>query len=510
MNNLESVKKILDSDSGFIIEDISKKEKKEVIDNRFSLIKQSVEAIENKDDNFYFQLIKLIGNYIDPLYDKRVDDFPNVVFDKNGEEVLQDYTTLSSYDMYNLTEANKELANNLFEYVCTILENNKDVKLDIETLKKLLNRNPKLFDLSVEEDYLFRPFNFNKLVTIINENKMLEKSNINIDDIYQLLLDTYQINNDNVFGYLVKPEQFNQNHKKIEEVLTWCNAKTFAEITNIIRRSFDKDFDRFSIIKKRNKNKFCEELIIELLRWRAYDDDCSLVHQILTDPEIEIDYDLYSADFAGETDLKSIIALSNNKTIIKDLLSKEQNIQKYYRHGGYDIGLYTLYAIVGDYEKAIANFEENYNFKHDLCDLDKTWDKSGYAYGDYSYHDSLARFIKSMCNSFKENNVDYSNMINLINRIINSEKVKYINLEKTLIPIQKVLSDDDFKLLVDGLLEKHNSGNLEFITVNDYDGVLTRYRINIASENEIQEQLETLKRKEKNKILSLKPIKKDD
>ena len=219
---------------------------------------------------------------------------------------------------------------------------------------------------------------------------------------------------------------------------------------------------------------------------------------------------MYSADFTGETNLKSIIALSNNKTIIKDLLSKEQNIQKYYRHGDHDIGLYTLYAIVGDYEKAIASFEENYNFKHDLCDIDKTWDKSGYTYGDYGYYDSLARFIESVCDSFKENNVDYSTIINLINRIINSKKVKYINLEKTLIPIQKVLSDDDFKLLVDALLEKHNSGNLEFITVNDYEGMFTRYKINIASEDEIQEQLETLNRKEKNKILSLKPIKKDD
>ncbi|MBR2828174.1 MAG: hypothetical protein IKE70_02970, partial [Bacilli bacterium] len=381
MNNLESVKKILDSDAGFIIEDISKKEKKEVIDNRFSLIKQIVETIENKDDIFYSELIKLIGNYIDPLYDKRVDDFPNVVFDKNGEEVLQDYTNLSSYDMYNLTEANKELAKELFEYICIILENNKDAKLDIETLKKLLNRNPKLFNLSFEEDYLFRPFNSNKLVTIMNENKMLERSNINIDDIYQLLLDTYQINNDNVFGYLIKPEQFNQNHKKIDEVLTWCNAKTFVEITNIIRRNFDKDFDRFSIVKKRNKNKFCENLIIELLRWRAYDDDCSLVHQILTDPEIEIDYDLYSADYFGQTDLKSIIALSGNRTIIKDLLSKDQNIQYYYRHGDRGIQLYILYAIVGDYEKAITNFEERYNFKYDLDDEDKNWDRSGYAYG---------------------------------------------------------------------------------------------------------------------------------
>lgn len=508
MNNLEIIKKVLESDAGLVIEDISEPTVKKVIDNRLSLIKQNVNSSENKDDNFYAKLIKLIANFINQLYDKDVNDFPSIVLDENGEITEQDYDEINSSDMFKLTKANRELSKQLFDYVCSILESNNNITLDVETLKRLLNRNPKLFSLSVEKDYLYRTFDFNKLTKIINENQTLEKSKIDIEEVYQLLLDTCQLNNNDVFGSLVKPEQFKQNHQKIDEILTWCNAKTFAEITKIIKCKFDRDFDRFSIVKKRNKNKFCERLIIELLHWHADKEDCDLIHKILTDSEIEIDYNLYSADYTGQTDLKSIIALSGNRTIIKDLLSKEQNIQSYYSHGDHGIQLYILYAIIGDYEKALANFEKNYNFKYDLDDEDNNWDRSGYAYGSWGYKDSLARFFDSMCASFKEDSTDYSTIINLISCVMNNENVKYINLEETLTPIREVLSDDDFKLLVDALLRKHNSGNLGFLTVSDHDGMFTRYIISIANEDEIQNNLNDLNKKEKNK--SLIHTKKDD
>ena len=67
MSNLESIKKVLDSDAGLIVEDMLKPDDKKVVDNRFFLIKQNVELIENKDDDFYAELIKLIVNYIDQL-----------------------------------------------------------------------------------------------------------------------------------------------------------------------------------------------------------------------------------------------------------------------------------------------------------------------------------------------------------------------------------------------------------------------------------------------------------
>lgn len=508
MNYLESIKRLLESDPGLVIEDMQQPNIKTVVDNRFLLIKQVVDVVENKDDKFYTELVKLIANFIDQLYDKDVHGFPGVVLDEIGEIANQDYDEISSDDRFKLAEANRELSEKLFDYVCSILECNKNITLDVETLKRLLNRNPKPLTFTIEEDYLYRSFDFERLIKIINENQILERSNISIDEIYQLLLDTYQLNNDDVFRGLVKSEQFHQNHKKIDEILTWCNAKIFVELTNIIRRNFDKNFDRFAIIKQRNKDKFCERLVIELLNWRASKEDCDLIHQILTDPEIEIDYDLHSADYKGQTDLRSIIALSGNRTIIKDLLSHEQGVQNYYSHGEFVIQLYTLYAVTGDYEKALVNFEENYNFEYDLYDEDNTWNKSGYAYGSWEYEDSLARFIRSMCTSFKESGTDYSTIINLISRILKSEKIKYINLEETLTPIREVLSDDDFKLLVDALLEKYNSGILGFLAVSDHEDLFTRYIIRIANEDEVQNELDVLNKKEKNKKLIY--AKKDD
>lgn len=372
MYNLENIKKILESEPGLSRD--KSQEAKKVVDNRFSLIKQNIQSIENKDDNFYIELINLLGDYIDQLYDKEVKDFPNTVFDENGEIIPQVYDRLNFNDKFNLTKANKKLSENLFEYVCNILESNIDIKLNIEILKKLLDRKPKLFTLAIEESYLYKSLNYKKLVKIINKNQLLKKANIDINKVYQLLLDTCQVNNEDVFGSLINLEQFKQNHQKIDELLACCNVKAFIEITNIIKNNFDKNYDRFSIAKKRNKNKFCEYLIIELLRYYTDIDDYNLIHQILTDSEIKIDYDLYSMDYYGETDLKSTIALSGNRKIIKDLLSKEKNIQNYYRHKNHGIQLYILYAIIGDYEKAMATFEENYNFKNDLDSENYNWD----------------------------------------------------------------------------------------------------------------------------------------
>lgn len=513
MDILEDIKKVLESDAGLLIEDMSQPIVKKVVDNRLSLIKQNVDLVENKDNNFYARLVKLIGNYIDQLYDKEVEDFPSIVFDESGEITPQDYNGLNFSDMFNLTKANRELSEKLFEYVCDILKDNRDIKLDIETLKRLLNRNPKLFSLSVEKSYLYRPFNFNRLIEIINENQTLEKSNTSIDEVYQLLLDTCQLNNDDVFCNLIKPEQFKQNHQKIDEILTWCNAKTFVEITNIIRRNFDKNFDRFSIAKKRNKDKFCENLITELLHCHFDKDDCDLIHQILTDSEIEIDYDLYSADYTGQTDLKSIIALSGNRTIIKDILSKEQNIQDYYRHGESSIQLFRLYGIIGDYEKALTNFNEKYNYGCDYTeDFNDDFNRVGYTYGGLNYEDSIAGFINDICTSFNEQNTDYSMRKTIINKVLNNEKVKYINLEETLPVVQEVLSDEDFKVLLDTLVLKRNAGNLGFVvaTENGDDSFVNRYVIKLASEEEVKNYLSSLSQKEKTKFLSLNPTKKDD
>lgn len=512
MNILESIKKILDSDAGLVIDKVSQPKDKKLVDNRFTLIKQIVEQIENKDTNFYTKLVALISNYVNELYDKRVNDFPNVVLDENGDDVPQEYDELNSNDIFNLTQANKELSKKLFEYVCSILESDKDIQLDIETLKKLLNRNPKLFTLSVEESYLYRTFDYKKIVKIINENGTLGKSNISIDDIYQLLFDTCQLNNQDVFCGLVTPEQFSKNHQKIDEILSCCNAKAFVEITNIITRNFDKNFDRLSFAKNRSKDKFCERLIIELLHSYVEDEDCNLIHQILTDSEIQIDYDRYYADCNGQTNLKSLIALSKNPIIIKDLLSKEQNVQDCYWHGESGIQLFRLYGIIGDYEKALTNFNERYNYGHDYTeDFDDDFNRVGHTYGGWDYEDSVAGFVNDVCSSFNEQNTDYPMRKAIINKILNNDKVKYINLEETLPAVQEVLSDEDFKALLNALVLKRNSDNLGFIVSeeNDDDSFFNHYVIRLASEEEIQNYLLSFNKKEKAKVLSLNPTKKD-
>ena len=507
-NNLTSIKEILESEANLLVnlDDVKKLSKrdnniiKKVVDNRFELVKKSIDSIDDKSDMFYAKLIQIISTYINQLYDRKID-FCNVKINSSSfskELDSLDTKYFNSKDSVILAKANRELSKQLFDYICYILENNKDIKLDIETLKCLLNRNSKLFTLSVEKSYLYRPFDYKKFAKIINKNETIEKSKISLDEIYQLLLDTYQIDNDSVFSELVKPEQFNQNHKKVDEILTWCNAETFVKVTNIIRHYFDKNFDRLSIVKKRNNNKFCEKLIIELLHWYTDKEDYDLIHQILVDSEIEIDYDFCFTDYVGETNLKSIIALSGNKTIINDLLSKEENIQNCYGHGNNFVRLYTLYAIVGNYEKALINFRENYNFKYDLDDEDENWDRFGFAYGSWGYKDSFVEFISSMCTSFKENSIDYPIIVNLISSAINSENVKFINLSETLIPIQEVLAPDDFKLLIDALVEKYNSGKLGFLNVTEHMSMFTRYKIDIANKDEIQKQLDSFN---KNKSL---------
>ena len=100
----------------------------------------------------------------------------------------------------------------------------------------------------------------------------------------------------------------------------------------------------------------------------------------------------------------------------------------------------------------------------------------------------------------------------IINKILNNDKVKYINLEETLPVVQEILSDEDFKALLDTLVLKRNSGNLGFIVSekNNEDSFFNRYVIRLASEEEVQDYLSSLNKKEKAKVLSLNPTKKDD
>ena len=505
--SLKIIKKVLDSDAGLANEEVEQSTRRKVIDNRLFLIKHNVELIENKDDEFYSELIKMLSEYIGVLYDKRVENFPGMVFDENGELVDQDYDELKFDNIFDLECANGTLSVNLFNYVCDILENNENIKLDNETLTRLLNRNPRLFSLSVEEDYIFRNFDYKRLTRVINKNETLKKSGIDMDDIYQLLYDTCQLNNDDVFGNIITKDQFSQNHQKIDTILQSCNANAFVEITNIIIYRFDENFDRLSIIKSRNENNFCERTIAQLLRYSKQ--NCGLIHQILSDPEIKIDYNFYYSDYTGYTDLKSLLALSKQPIIIRDLLSNEQNVQKYYSHGDFGISLYRLYGIVGEYEKALIGFNEEYGYTDDYTeDFDDDFNRIGYTSGGFHYDDSVAGFINNICNSFEFTNVDYSTRKETINTVLNNDKVKYINLEDTLPSIQRVFSDEDFNTLVGTLVSKRNAGNLGFITIEEFGG--DGYVIRLATDEETQNYLSSLTKEGFPKVLSLTSDKKDN
>lgn len=505
MNQIwENIKEILEREVCLLIENsndiiqLAKEDsvvRKKIVDHRFELLKQLIASAQNKDKIFYKRLVQVISVYINKLCDRDID-FCDVKITSTNEELdCADTIYFNCMDEVEFKQANRQLSKHLFNYVCSILEKNKDIKLDIETLGNLLNRNPKQLSFLVEKSVIYRNFDFERLTRIINESQTLEQSNISIEEIYQLLLDTCQLNNEEVFGNLVRPEQFKQNHNKIDEILMWCDAKAFVEITTIIRRNFDEKFDIISYAKKRNENHFCERLIIELLSRYTNKEDYELIHDILTDSEINIDYDLYASDFTGQTDLKSLIALSCNRTIVRDLIEQD-HIQNYYHHGEYVIPLYILYAIIGEYEKALANFEQEYHFEDDLS---VDFDITGYAYSGWSYMDSLAEFINKMCSSFKEDNTDYSMIINLIDRIVNNRNVKYMNLYETLPPLKDVLSPDDFELLINNLIEKYNLGSLSFISVHDNDSVYNRYLIRVIKLNDLKDN-----EKGKNLILTKK------
>lgn len=502
---LDKLKKILESEAGLFVEEpedipkLSKKGeyvRKKTIDYRFDSVKQIIDATTDKSDTFYAELVRVISIYLDQLYDREID-FCNVRI-TNSDKTLNDLDTIyfNTSDDFILKSANQKLSAQLFDYLCGILENNRDLVLDIKTLKKLFNRNPKLFTLSTEESYIDRPFDFDRLARIINQNRTLPKSNISIDEVYQLLIDTYEIDKVGVFVNLVKPEEFNQNHQKIDEVLMCCNAETFVAVARIIRTHYDKNFDRLSIIKQRNKSNFCERVIIALLQSYHTDEDISLIHEILTDKDIDINYDFNHVDYIGQTDLKTIIAFSGNRTIIKDLLASEDDIQKCYWYGGSRICLYMLYAITGDYEKSMAAFMEIYNYESDYTeDFDDDFNKRGYTYGDFFYKDSIVEFLNKLIGSFKIDNIEYPKIKELINRVLTNEKVKYINLEETMSILIGVLSEEDFQSLLDSLIIRRDSGNLGFIIVTKNGSSSSSCTIRLATEEEINEIVDKLNKK---------------
>lgn len=310
MDILKNIQAIIKSQPGLNV-DCS------IIDNRLNIIKQKVYEFENKNDFFYSMLIKLIGISLGEIYNRKFRNWIGLVLDKNEERIPQ--RTDIIFSRYNISDtidkieqADRDFSVKLFEYVCDILENNKDIMLDVETLTSLLDRDPNLYSSTLEGHYYYRLYNFSKLAKIIKANKTLEKSNISLDDVYQILIQTFQLNNEDVFVNLVKPEEFKKNHEAVNLALLECYANIFIEITNIIRKCLDKNFDRLAITKSRNNN-FCEKMIIILLSSNIDEEDMDFINKILNDDDIKIDYNFHYSDKT----LKEILTSNYNKIYIK-------------------------------------------------------------------------------------------------------------------------------------------------------------------------------------------------
>ncbi len=452
MDYIDKIKDILESDA-IVIND------EEIIDNRMYLIKHNI-IKKDTDDNFCIELIKLISNHLNELCDKFT--YYKKAYDEKGNLININYN-IDSKIISSLKLKNRSFAKELFNYVCKILENNQFIKLDKNTLINLLNRQPINSNLDLNH---YRNFDFEKIIDIINKNKLLEKLNINTDDLYQILLDTYQINNTYAFVNLINNEEFIKNKSKLNEILLCVKPEIFIDIYNIIKNNYDKNYDIFNIIKKRNKNNFCEKIIVELLNRNISEQDCNLIHKILTDSEITINYNYYIASYYGETDLKSLIALSRKKLLINDLLSKEENIQNGYSEGENGIHLFSLYAIIGDYNKALNTFKENYSPKDDY--IYNSLEKKDCIYvSNYPYIDSFTELIYAFLNSFDEFNIEYEKRKDIIRQVLQLENIGFIKLEKILSILKKVLLQEDYELIINDLISRKNECNLKFIKVND-------------------------------------------
>lgn len=481
MSSLDNINTILECSAMILSDDISKYSDERVCDKRLFFIKEIAKFINDKDD--ISELIEKISYHIDKFSDSRSDNISQKGLDEYGNVFEQNIDSHNSDSVFILVEKDRELACGLFEYVCYLLEKNSNVKLDSNTLAHLLNRGPKLFSLSIERDFIYRTYDYKRLINAINKNHKLEK--LEIDDLYQLLIVTCQINNAIVFSGLVTAEQFKKNHKKIDEFLMKCNASTFVEVTDTIIKNFDKDYARFNIVKERNKDNFCEKLIIQMLR--QPDIDYDFINQILLCSDISINYNFRMLDYVGDSDLKSLIAFRGNKLITNTLLKKEENIKDVYTHGERYIYLYMLYARVGDYDKAVAVF--NKSFMSDLTDGDEDWADDEYTCVDFGYKDSISEFVEIICNSYQNKDINYMKLVELINSVMCNDNVKYLNLEKILPLVNEVLSADDYNLLINELLSRYHNSNLKFLTVYESEGFIYPLTIRVASDDEVKKQI---------------------
>ncbi len=511
---MEPIKQILDNQNVVVhLQD----RKIEIEDERINNLIHFIDS-DKRNDAFYQQVIDELVREIDFLYQKEPPVFTGVVVDSQ-EKALPDYKSvcqnrwnvtspknqnrLQDLLMYTssnsehtsqedqieeaiytlekiqrqVTRSDRRLAENLFRYIGTILENYPDITLKKETITRLFNTNPELFPFSVDEIYDDRMLDYVSLAAIMNQNKTLEKSGFTTEDTLKLLIDTYQVRNEEIWREFLTPEQLQTSHQTIDEFLSHCNAKMFVHISNIITRNFDANYDRYTLIKEHSKDNkaFPTAVLKELSHVAETEADYQLMKRLLTDDEIQIDWNLSHRDYFSETDinLKTDLALTRNPKILSILLQDSNRIHTYY---SYDeaiyISLFEIYAILGDYEKSIQTFEEkfhdNQNYASYVDNPQKKLQKGIPIVIPPYFQDVFTQYIETLVKSFEDRKINEIKRKEILSRVFNSKTITYINPAEVLEEIEPTLSKETFQELVTRLREREQNGEIRFVTREEY------------------------------------------
>lgn len=511
---MEPIKQILDNQNVVVhLQD----RKIEIEDERINNLIHFIDS-DKRNDAFYQQVIDELVREIDFLYQKDPPVFTGVVVDSQ-EKALPDYKSvcqnrwnvtspknqnrLQDLLMYTssnsehtsqedqieeaiytlekiqrqVTRSDRRLAENLFRYIGTILENYPDITLRKETITRLFNTNPELFPFSVDEIYDDRMLDYVSLAAIMNQNKTLEKSGFTTEDILKLLIDTYKVRNEEIWREFLTPKQLQTSHQTIDEFLSHCNAKMFVHISNIITRNFDANYDRYTLIKEHSKDNkaFPTAVLKELSHVAETEADYQLMKRLLTDDEIQIDWNLSHRDYFSETDinLKTDLALTRNPKILSILLQDSNRIHTYY---SYDeaiyISLFEIYAILGDYEKSIQTFEEkfhdNQNYASYVDNPQKKLQKGIPIVIPPYFQDVFTQYIETLVKSFEDRKINETKRKEILSRVFNSKTITYINPAEVLEEIEPTLSKETFQELVTRLREREQNGEIRFVTREEY------------------------------------------
>ena len=511
---MEPIKQILDNQNVVVhLQD----RKIEIEDERINNLIHFIDS-DKRNDAFYQQVIDELVREIDFLYQKEPPVFTGVVVDSQ-EKALPDYKSvcqnrwnvtspknqnrLQDLLMYTssnsehtsqedqieeaiytlekiqrqVTRSDRRLAENLFRYIGTILENYPDITLKKETITRLFNTNPELFPFSVDEIYDDRMLDYVSLAAIMNQNKTLEKSGFTTEDTLKLLIDTYQVRNEEIWREFLTPKQLQTSHQTIDEFLSHCNAKMFVHISNIITRNFDANYDRYTLIKEHSKDNkaFPTAVLKELSHVAETEADYQLMKRLLTDDEIQIDWNLSHRDYFSETDinLKTDLALTRNPKILSILLQDSNRIHTYY---SYDeaiyISLFEIYAILGDYKKSIQTFEEkfhdNQNYASYVDNPQKKLQKGIPIVIPPYFQDVFTQYIETLVKSFEDRKINETKRKEILSRVFNSKTITYINPAEVLEEIEPTLSKETFQELVTRLREREQNGEIRFVTREEY------------------------------------------